>query len=187
MSPIARDDDDEVVAGRALARDPPRDPLDAVGVGDGRAAVLLDDEGGRHRGAFYRPCSGRPSGRRRSRARVRSADRPCVRPSESDRDRPAAESASAVTCTSDAQCSTTCSSGLPRRSRPRPRASVGEALERCLGRAATTSWRVVARFVGFRCASSAGESDAGGLEQIAVVRPDAGHPHEVDLVDPGRG
>ena len=42
-------DDDEVVAGGALARDPAGDPLDAVGVGDGRAAELLDDEGGRHR------------------------------------------------------------------------------------------------------------------------------------------
>ena len=51
-----RDDDDEVVAGRALARDPARDALDAVGVGHGRAAELLDDEGGRHRGAFYRPA-----------------------------------------------------------------------------------------------------------------------------------
>ena len=42
-----RDDDDEVVAGGALAGDPTRDPLDAVGVGHGGAAELLDDEGGR--------------------------------------------------------------------------------------------------------------------------------------------
>ena len=47
-----RDDDDEVVAGGALAGDPTGDPLDAVGVGHGGAAELLDDEGGgqvRHR------------------------------------------------------------------------------------------------------------------------------------------
>ena len=71
VSPIARHDDDEVVAGRALARDPPRDPLDAVGVGDGRAAELLDDEGGRHRGAFYRRAVAATSGARLGRAGVR--------------------------------------------------------------------------------------------------------------------
>ncbi len=48
--------------GRALARDAPRDPLDAVGVGDGRATEFLDDEGGRHRGAFYRPAPRGPRG-----------------------------------------------------------------------------------------------------------------------------
>ena len=42
------DDDDEVGAGRALARDPPRDAPDPVGIGEGRAAELLHDEGGRH-------------------------------------------------------------------------------------------------------------------------------------------
>ena len=63
------DDDHEVVPGRALTRDAPRHVPDAVGVGDRRATVLLDDEGrgprgpglGRHRGAFYRPAPGGPS------------------------------------------------------------------------------------------------------------------------------
>ena len=54
------DDDDEVVAGGALARDPPGDALDPVGVGDRRATELLDDErGGMARGIL--PCG--PSGR----------------------------------------------------------------------------------------------------------------------------
>ena len=39
-----RDDDDQVVAGGTLARDPPGDALDPVGVGDRRATELLDDE-----------------------------------------------------------------------------------------------------------------------------------------------
>ena len=39
-------DDDEVAPGGTLARDPTGDPLDAVGVGDGRATELLDDERG---------------------------------------------------------------------------------------------------------------------------------------------
>ena len=43
-----RHDDDEVVAGRAFARDAPGDALDAVRAGDRRAAELLDDEGGGH-------------------------------------------------------------------------------------------------------------------------------------------
>ena len=49
-------DDDEVAAGGALARDPARDPLDAVGVGDRRATEFLDDEGGRHRRGIL-PCA----------------------------------------------------------------------------------------------------------------------------------
>ena len=60
-----RDDDDEVVAGRPLARDPPRDALDAVGAGHGRATELLDDEGGRHRPAFYRGTIRHPTRRTR--------------------------------------------------------------------------------------------------------------------------
>ena len=50
------DDDDQVVPGRAFARDPAGDALDPVGVGDRRATELLDDEGGLHimAGAFYR-------------------------------------------------------------------------------------------------------------------------------------
>ena len=56
-------DDDEVVAGGAFARDPPRDALDAVGVGHGRAAELLDDEGGRH-GRGILPCASRRLGER---------------------------------------------------------------------------------------------------------------------------
>ena len=43
-----RNRDDEVVAGRALARDPPGDTLDAVGTGQRRTAELLHDEGGCH-------------------------------------------------------------------------------------------------------------------------------------------
>ena len=43
-----RHDDDQVVAGRALARDPPGDPLDAVGAGDGRAADISGRRGGCH-------------------------------------------------------------------------------------------------------------------------------------------
>ena len=42
-----RHDDDQVAPRGALARDPPGHPLDAVGVGDGGATELLDDEGGR--------------------------------------------------------------------------------------------------------------------------------------------
>ena len=38
------DDDDDVVAGLAGVDDALGDPLDAVGVGDGGAAVLLHDE-----------------------------------------------------------------------------------------------------------------------------------------------
>ena len=57
-----RDDDDEVVAGRALAGDPPGDPLDPVGVGDRRATELLDDEGGGHRRGIL-PCASRPRAR----------------------------------------------------------------------------------------------------------------------------
>ena len=52
------------------------------------------------------------------------------------------------------------------------------------GRAATTSWTVIARFVGLRWANSAGRVHAGGLEQVAVLRPDARDPHKIDLVDP---
>ena len=51
-----RDDDDEVVAGRALAGDPPGDALDPVGVGDRRATELLDDERGWH-GRGILPCA----------------------------------------------------------------------------------------------------------------------------------
>ena len=69
-----RDDDDEVVAGGALARDPPGDALDAVGVGDGRAAELLDDEGGRHRRGIL------PRGRARS-GRTAGRGLRCTRPS----------------------------------------------------------------------------------------------------------
>ena len=43
-------DDDEVRPGRALAGDPPRDALDAVGAGHGRATELLDDKGAGHGG-----------------------------------------------------------------------------------------------------------------------------------------
>ena len=43
-----RNRDDEVVAGRAFARDPPGDALDAVGTGQRRTAELLHDEGGCH-------------------------------------------------------------------------------------------------------------------------------------------
>ena len=39
-------DDDEVVAGGSLARDPARDALDPVRVGDGGATEFLDDEWG---------------------------------------------------------------------------------------------------------------------------------------------
>ena len=45
-------DDDQVVAGRSLARDPPGDPLDAVGAGDRRATEFLHDEGIGHRATF---------------------------------------------------------------------------------------------------------------------------------------
>ena len=41
-----RHHDDEVVAGRALTRDPAGDPLDPIRIGDRRATELLDDEGG---------------------------------------------------------------------------------------------------------------------------------------------
>ena len=44
VSPMALDHDHEVGAGRPLARDAARDMADAVGVREGRAAVLLDDQ-----------------------------------------------------------------------------------------------------------------------------------------------
>ena len=59
-----RDDHDQVVAGRALAGDPARDPLDAIGIRERRAAELLDHEGEGHRPAFYRAGRDAP-GRRR--------------------------------------------------------------------------------------------------------------------------
>ena len=43
-----RHDDDQLRPARALAHDPPRDPLDALGAGDGRAAELHHDEGSGH-------------------------------------------------------------------------------------------------------------------------------------------
>ena len=47
------DDDDDLVAGLLGVDDPLGDPLDAVGVGDGRTAVLLHDQGHR-RGVYSR-------------------------------------------------------------------------------------------------------------------------------------
>ena len=76
VSPIAETDHDQVAAGGALAGDPARDPLDAVGVGHGGAAVLLDDEGGRHRGAFYRPARRAPGARHGRGLRWRGRPRP---------------------------------------------------------------------------------------------------------------
>ena len=69
-----RHDDDEVVAGRALAGDPPGDAPDPVGVGERRATELLDDEGGGHRArAFYR--AGRPLSREHATRASRSVAR----------------------------------------------------------------------------------------------------------------
>ena len=51
------------------------------------------------------------------------------------------------------------------------------------GRAATTSWTVIARFAG--CAEPfGGRIDAGGLEQVAVLPANAGNAREVDVVYP---
>ena len=43
--PHRRDGHDDVVAGLLRLGDPPGDPLDALGVGQRRSAVLLDDDG----------------------------------------------------------------------------------------------------------------------------------------------
>ena len=43
-----RHDDDQLRPARALAHDPPRDPLDSLGARDGRAAELHHDEGSGH-------------------------------------------------------------------------------------------------------------------------------------------
>ena len=72
-------DDDEVAAGGALAGDPAGDALDAVGVGDGRATELLDDERAQASAAH---SSGASSGARRdgpSTALARAAFPPHVR------------------------------------------------------------------------------------------------------------
>ena len=53
------DDDDEVCAGATVAGDPPGDVADALGIGERRAAVLLDDERGHGRSLR----EGRPDGR----------------------------------------------------------------------------------------------------------------------------
>ena len=63
-----RHDDDQLRPARALAHDPPRDPLDALGACDGRAAELHHDEGSGHA-----PHSS--GGSRSSRAIGRSAAR----------------------------------------------------------------------------------------------------------------
>ena len=71
-------DDDELRPARALAHDPPRDPLDALGARDGRAAELHHDEGsghGRHSSGGLRAGRRRPS---RDRPAV---SRPCGRSS----------------------------------------------------------------------------------------------------------
>ena len=73
-----------------------------------------------------------------------------------------------------AQCSTTLGEALrPPRSSPRPSASHGTR-RTMFGRAASTSWKVVARLAALRCASSARRVDAGRLEQVRVLGADAG-------------
>ena len=52
------------------------------------------------------------------------------------------------------------------------------------GRAATTSWSVTNEVRRIPLRQLSWRVDAGGLEQVAVLRPDAGDPHEVDLVHP---
>ena len=94
VSPIAETHDHEVVAGRALARDPPGDALDAIRAGDRRAAELLDDEGAGHRAAFYRHArrllSGRPTAGARYRLDVstRRSHADVLRPRQPAADRP---------------------------------------------------------------------------------------------------
>ena len=71
----------------------------------------------------------------------------------------------------------------PRRSsrRPRPRSGTRRTMP---GRAATTSWNVIARLAALRLRELGGRVDAGGLEQVGVLRADAVDPHQVDVVDP---
>ena len=52
------------------------------------------------------------------------------------------------------------------------------------GRAATTSWTVVARLAAFRWASSAGESTPAASSRSRVLGSDALDAHQVDVVDP---
>ena len=81
------------------------------------------------------------------------------------------------------QCSTTFGRSFD--SAIQPATSVSDGIRRTMsGRAATTSWNVIARFAALRLRQLGRRVDPGRLEQIGVLGADALDAHQVDVVDP---